>query len=461
MSDDSRKQARNGDEGVDAGMLVIAALSVMLLVVFRRQGWRLAFLLAETGVISIVLWQACDPFAEAAQWIGKVFHLPGSVRGATLDAVASSMPEFFSGIFFVLVAILAVGGDRSALSEAAGEGYGATIATCAGSAIYNMIVIPAACALVIAFTRRSRPRIDVERPVLSRDGLFYVACVGLLLGFLCYNQMAWWMALVLLALYGFYILVLFHDARAYRRVFPATRGLLDETGLDADPKHVAAALAERGIRVKPKMVVRIQDALRHGKRDPDPNGEKVADRARLLFGFVSLPLNGLTVWLVILGSTTIAAAACYFLVTAVLETATLLDVPAFFVAVILAAAASSVPDTLLSIGASRRGDDSGAVSNAFGSNIFDICVCLSVPLLISCYLNDWRPITLLQDGKPMVGLLGLQGLLLVLTLITLLIIWHKRQVTLFKAVILCGLYAVFIAYAVLGSLGIPFLGYSL
>jgi hypothetical protein len=67
----------------------------------------------------------------------------------------------------------------------------------------------------------------------------------------------------------------------------------------------------------------------------------------------------------------------------------------------------------------------------------------------------------LQDGKPMAGLVGLRFLLWVLTLITLAIIWHKRQVTRAKGLILCGLYGVFIAYAVLGSLGIRLFGYSL
>jgi hypothetical protein len=52
-------------------------------------------------------------------------------------------------------------------------------------------------------------------------------------------------------------------------------------------------------------------------------------------------------------------------------------------------------------------------------------------------------------------------LLWVLTLMTLVIIWHKRRVTRTKGVILCALYCVFIAYAVLGSLDVEIFGYSL
>ena len=103
-----------------------------------------------------------------------------------------------------------------------------------------------------------------------------------------------------------------------------------------------------------------------------------------------------------------------------------------------------------------RGDDDGAVSNAFGSNIFDLCVCLSIPLLVGSYLNGWDPILLTQDGEPMRGLAGLRILLCTLTIITLLIMWHNRQLTKNKAYILIGLYGVFVAYAVAGSLGYAF-----
>jgi len=172
-------------------------------------------------------------------------------------------------------------------------------------------------------------------------------------------------------------------------------------------------------------------------------------------------LNHFSAWGVILVSTLVTGVACYWLVSVTRATAEQLDIPVFFVAVILAAAASSVPDTFLSIGAATRGDDSGAVSNAFGSNIFDICICLSIPLLVNSYLNGWQPVRLMQDGKPLPGLVGIRILLCVLTLVTLLIMWHKRQLTRTKALVLCALYAMFVAYAVAGSLGWSFFGIGL
>ena len=47
--------------------------------------------------------------------------------------------------------------------------------------------------------------------------------------------------------------------------------------------------------------------------------------------------------------------------------------------VIIAAAATSVPDTILSIKDARKGNYNDAISNALGSNIFDICFAFLGP----------------------------------------------------------------------------------
>ncbi len=447
---------------MDLGMFLVALLAIALLVFFWQQGWRLAYLIAETVLISIVLWQACDPFAEAAQWVGRTYRLPGSVRGATLDAIASSLPELFSGIFFVVVVAME-NPDPTRMAQTVGEGYGSTIATCAGSAIYNMILIPGVCALVIAAWRKSRPAIDVERDVVWRDGLFFLACEALLLYFLFQDTMHWWMGAAFVGLYVLYVGKLFADGRTYRYHFDTVKRALDEMGHGTPSKEVKQALAEKGDRVDRGTVARIKHALRQRRRGdgPDAEEEEPATSAGVFFRCCRVPLNGGSAWPILAVATAVAAGACYFLVETVYATAEELNVAPFFVAVILAAAASSLPDMFLSIGAAWRGDDSGAISNAFGSNIFDICICLSVPLVLACWLNGWEPISLLQDGKPMAGLVGLRILLWVLTLLTLAIIWHGRRVTWINGVILCALYCVFIVYAVLGSLGVEVFGYSL
>lgn len=430
-----------------AGPLV-AITSVLLLVAFASMGMPIAFNIVAVIVISVVIWQACDPFADAAQWIGDRFNLPGSVRGATLDAIASSLPELFTGIFFVLTAMSAVGGDSGvSQAEASGEGYGATIATCAGSAVYNMILIPAFVALMISFYRKERPTVDVEDKVIARDGVAFLLCEIFLLFFLFSNQLHWWMGVLFIGAYLIYISLLYTDWKKFEIVKKTIENHNTENAED-----VRNSLASDGKKVSLTFVEQVQTELARRGNDEEDEGDE--DDAGILFGFASIQLNAINAWLILVISTVIAAAACFFLVEVTHDLSDLLNVPTFFMAVIVAAAASSVPDTFISIGAAMRGDDSGAVSNAFGSNIFDICICLSVPLILNSALNGWQPISLLQNGEPMAGLVGLRILLGVLTAVTLMIMWHNRQLTRTKAFILCGLYCVFIAYAVSGSLGI-------
>lgn len=443
------------DEGADWYGLAVAVAAVALLILFWAVQWQLAFLLMSVVVISIVIWQACDPFADAAQWVGTTLGIPGSVRGATLDAVASSLPELFSGIFFVVLAISTVDlNDPAAVEMAGAEGFGATIATCAGSAVYNMILIPAIVTMTIAMFRKSRPTIDVEDEVLRRDGLWFLLCEFALLFFLFHDTLEWWMGLVLIGMYCIYIGILSRDTMIYRQRVKYIAHYFNENGLDKETGTVVSELAKDNHRVHPLLVDKIRDEIRSGEVEGEEEVEEVPEGAGLLFGFFEIHLNMVTSCLILAISTAIAAGACYFLVESTRATAETLNVPTFFVAVILAAAASSVPDTFLSIGSAMRGDDSGAVSNAFGSNIFDICICLSVPLLVNSYLVGWGPVTLTQDGEPIAGLVGLRISLFVLTGITLGIMWHNRQLTFRKSLVLCGLYGLFIAYAVLGSLGI-------
>lgn len=453
MAVSEEQTGSDDDSGGSLIWVVATVVSVIFMIVFHLLGpaWGLAFLAAEVVVISIVIAQACDPFADAAQYIGDTLRLPGSVRGATLDAIASSMPELFCGIFFVITALSAAGPDELANIQAGAEGYGSTIATCAGSAVYNMILIPAFCALFISYFRTQNPTIVVDDEVISRDGMWFVSCEVLMILFLFQDHMYWWMGIVFLALYFVYVCQLYRDAKLWRRRMAAMKDVIARHGSNADIGQAVDEIRQSGLKISHNFVARALEQASDGTEEDEDDSD---GDAGVLFGYCSVPLNGFSAWTIIACSTVVAALACYFLVDATREIATQLSVPTFFVAVIVAAAASSVPDTLLAIGAAMRGDDSGAVSNAFGSNIFDICICLSIPLLVNSYLTGWQPVSLLQDGEAIPGLVGLRVLLVTLTVVTLAIMWHNRELTRKKAFILCGLYCLFICYAVLGSLGI-------
>ena len=358
--------------------------------------------------IAIVIWQACEPFAEAAQWIGIRFRLPPSVRGATLDAVASSMPELFSGIFFVIVAV-STGPDIQQQLTQMTEGFGSSIAICAGSAIYNLMLIPAVCAITISYMRPERPQIEFSKEVINRDGAWVIAVQLGLLIVLFLPRLHWWIALLGIAAYGAYATQMYFDARRHQR-------------------HTANTPSEQN---------------------------KLPDGSYFLFGFLYVRFTMTSVIATLAVATAIAAGACYGLVELTNYSAHALNIPPFFVAVILAAAASSIPDTFVSLGAARRGDDSGAISNVFGSNIFDICIGMALPLLVCCYLNGWQPLELMSENHETIqGVAGLRILLFVLTSIGMSVLWTQRRISRRTAYLFCGLYALFVGYAVLGSLGV-------
>ena len=86
-------------------------------------------------------------------------------------------------------------------------------------------------------------------------------------------------------------------------------------------------------------------------------------------------------WVVLLAAVISIGLACAG-IAGVETVAHCLGVPSYFTAVILAAAATSVPDTALSVKDALKGDYDDALANAIGSNIFDICVCIGLPLLV-------------------------------------------------------------------------------
>ncbi len=367
----------------------------------------LGFILSACAAISILIAEACDPFADAAQWVGIRLRLPPSVRGATLDAVASSMPELFTGLFFVTIALFGTQDEQSQMLASA-EGYGSTVATCAGSSIYNLILIPALCAIVVSFSRRDRPQIAVPREVIHRDGMWVIFTQAGLLVFLFQEKLEWWMGVAALLTYLVYVLHLYLATRQFRN-------RLSESNTEAM--------------------------------------ETDSQTASAFFGYFDIRLNGFTSTMVIISATAIAALACYLLVDLTNQSAHKLGVSPFFVAVILTAAVSSIPDTFMSLGSARRGDDAGAMSNVFGSNVFDVCIGMSIPLIVSCYLHQWEPIELvMSNGETMDGVVGLRIFLFILTGVAMACMWHLKQINRRTGILFCALYASFVIYAILGAL---------
>ncbi|MEQ8339246.1 MAG: hypothetical protein RIA62_17935, partial [Cyclobacteriaceae bacterium] len=106
-------------------------------------------------ICCVVIWRAGDGFMTASEYIGR--NLSDGVRGATINAVASSMPEVFTSLFFLFI-----------MKDA--EGFSGGIGTTAGSAIFNSMVIPAVSVLAVIGIGLTK-NVKVSQKVMLRDGL--------------------------------------------------------------------------------------------------------------------------------------------------------------------------------------------------------------------------------------------------------------------------------------------------
>lgn len=303
----------------------------------------LAFALAIIVVAAVMIMYACNGFDDASNYLGR--NMKPGIRGATINAVGSSMPELMTAFFLLFL-----------YHEQ--DGFAAGIATTAGSAIFNAVLIPALCIFAIRYrgvlidgastVREKVKEIEISKASVLRDGFFLLMAEAALIWFLGLgNAMTWWMGALLIGIYGLYFLYL-------------ARGFGSDTEEEEEEEE----------------------------EDEDEGGEQPSMlKALLTFDFNNLLFGGrdfstLSAWVVLSLSTIVIAIACWGLAEAVMISANALRVPAYFTALIFAAAATSVPDTILSVKDAMRGDYDDAISNAVGSNTFDITVALGFPLLL-------------------------------------------------------------------------------
>jgi cation:H+ antiporter len=334
---------------------------------------------------------------------------PG-VRGATINAIGSSMPELMTAMF-----LLFLYHDN--------DGFAAGIATTAGSAIFNAVIIPAVCIFAVRYrgvlvkgvanaagaVRQRVHEIDISKRSVLRDGFFLLVAEGVLIVFLGDSIMTWWMGLVLIGIYGMYFLFL---ARGFGSEEEEEKG--DEDG-DGDDDETPGKL-----------------------------------KALLTFDFNNLLYNGArystgSAWIVLSLATLVIAVACWGLAEAVMISAAALGIPPYFTALILAAAATSVPDTVLSVKDALRGDYDDAIGNAVGSNTFDITVALGLPLLIYALL--FGDVTVQSAEATQV----LRYVLFGVTVVVLGLLLLSRRVTVVTAWMLSAMYVGWIGYIIMDA----------
>ena len=291
-------------------------------------------------VMSFVIWKAGEGFESASDYLGR--NLSDGVKGATINAIGSSLPELLTTIFFLFIL-------RNA------EGFAAGLGTTAGSAVFNTVIIPFVVVVSVYF-KFKKSEIPISRKVIARDGISLIIVNVLLLIVIKSNyltdpdfSLTWKEGGLLMVFYVIYIAYLFVKMDKSK-----LKNKLEE---DIDRSTIPS-------RNKKEILSSVFSFK--------------FEQAFIGYGTITKT----RAWLLLLFSMSVMSAGCYGLAESSIMLGEALDIPIFIVSVIIAAAATSVPDTFLSYKDSLKGNYNDSISNAFGSNIFDIGFAIGFPVLI-------------------------------------------------------------------------------
>ena len=305
--------------GKDMFRYIIMFSGVSIVASFLTQNgilWGEYFLwITLIAIATIIIWRAGDFFSQAATYIEEKHKIPQSIKAAVIDAIASSFPEFCVAV----IAVIIIGRAEVGISSII------------GSALYNVLIIPAAAGLVAA-----TPMV-ISREVVWRDNIFYLGVVLLLGAMLWYFPNEWGagVAVTFLLAYLAYVFLLHRDFK----------------------------------------ISKIQNT------DPPKNKVTMSEDGELELTSTKIA------WLWILAMMIVMGGASHLLIEASLALGEMLGIDGVIMGFVVIAAGTSVPDTALSVISARKGQYDAAISNVFGSNIFDICVCLSIPILLALAMS--------------------------------------------------------------------------
>ncbi|WP_096392851.1 sodium:calcium antiporter [Halorubrum trapanicum] len=313
-----------------------------------------------------LIWIGSGWLEEAAESLAGYYGLPAVVQGSVVVAVGSSFPELVS----VLV---------TALTGVFDMGVGALV----GSAIFNVLVIPAAAGL------GTEDDLEANRAIVYKEAQFYMLAVSALvvtfaLAVIYFpvstdpivGELPRSLAVVPLALYGLYLFIQYQD--------------VDDAEMD-----------------------RVRDGVDVGRE-----------------------------WAKLLAGLAVIVVTVERLVASVESLGATFGVPEFLAGVTVVAAATSLPDALVSVRTAREDRGATSLGNVLGSNTFDLLVAIPLGVLIvgAVEVN-------FSTAVPMFGVLTAATVLLFVTLRTGLTLGERESYALLAA------YGLFVAWVVAESVG--------
>ena len=319
-------------------------------------------------------------FISSLDRISHDLRLTNDAAGATLMAAGSSAPELFVALF----AVLRPGGHQVI-------GIGSIV----GSALFNLLVIVG----IVAMIKNSK----LTWQPMIRDLIFYLVAVSLLIWGITDNRFSISEALVFIIVYLVYILAV----AFWKRILPYR----DEksNSIETYPKK------------KPVGFIRIFDKLTGYLFPPD--------KYYSLIFFISIVL---------------IAGVSWALVELAIKISVILNIPESVIALTVIAAGTSVPDLFASVIVAKQGRGDMAVSNAIGSNIFDILMGLGFPFLISMSIYG-TGIEVSTENLLYSSVILLASVLLLLAML----VGSRWRVNKVSGVVLLGLYLFYVVHEII------------
>lgn len=323
-------------------------------------------------------------FVPSIDVIAKKLGLSHDAAGATLLAIGSSAPEFF----IALIAVLGLaGGDHADI------GAGAVV----GSAIFNVLVIIGISTLFKTI------HLDWKNAV--RDlGYYLMTIIALFAAFLD-GKIVMYEAVLFVVMFFVYIILVINWKNWVQ------------------PKHfdIVNELPGPARNFVHKATHKFMSWI-----IPDP-AEKMK-HYRLTFGLSIVGIAGIS----------------WILVQQIITAADVLSINATFLSLTVLAAGTSIPDLIGSVVVARQGRGDMAVSNALGSNVFDILFALGLPWIISLLINNEPVVVGTENFASSIALLFAS-----VVAITFLLISQKFKIGRKSGLVLVALYFGYCAYVAL------------
>lgn len=315
--------------------------------IFSLLLWTLVALVATA-----ILWKGSEWLEKSSEKLSIYYELPDIVQGALVVAIGSSFPELSTVVISTLLH-----GD-----------FELGVAAIVGSAIFNILVIPAAAGLV------AKAPLQSNRDLVYKEAQFYIISVAVLIITFSFaaifnpissaegvilGEMNRTLALMPLVLYGFYIFIQYQDTMDFESEMETSE-----------------------ISVKKE-------------------------------------------WGMLAASLVVILIGVELLVRAAIEFGDLLGTPSFLWGISVVAAGTSIPDAFVSIRKAQKGDAITSLANVLGSNIFDLLVCIPVGVLIA-----GATVINFSIAAPLMGALTLATLLLFSFMRTHMILGRKESISL-------------------------------